>query len=489
MANHIETECPRRKVDCQYCKLSEEHQFIEGKHKEQCTKLPIHCPNECDTSSIPREDMTAHRLECPLEIIECKYFRMGCRNTMARKDWYKHEKEKMEEHLHLTSNRLTECQAKISELESEMKLNRALTKLLFGEWAMQLNIRALQLSTGNQVLPVIVRMPEYSKMKDWYSDPFYTQEKGYKIQLKVVFDYYRGSFNYLSIYLCLMKGPYDDELPWPLKGMFQVKALNQINDNSHHAVTRSVDNVNMLISNDIASKEVCCSRAPICQEVVSNSNPVAKASQKEAHLVVTDNVDVSISNDSTRKDVCYSRAPCQDSGVVWNSVTKASQKETHLVVTDNVDVSISNDSTRKDVCYSRAPCQDSKVVWNPVTKASQKETHLVVTDSVDISISNDSTRKDVCCSNTPCQDSGVVWNPVTKASQEQTYCSQVVISQKEACCAEYQLDTCHNDSTTKEVWHSPQFIKIIPTLQSHYLKNDSLIFEVSKCNSWWDLVS
>jgi len=54
-----------------------------------------------------------------------------------------------------------------------------------------------------------------------------------------------------------MKGPYDDELPWPLKGNFQVKLLNQINDNSHHAVTRSADidhNVNMLISNDSTTK-------------------------------------------------------------------------------------------------------------------------------------------------------------------------------------------------------------------------------------------
>jgi len=78
------------------------------------------------------------------------------------------------------------------------------------------------------------------------------------MQLKVVFNYRGCSVNYLSVYLCLMKVPYDDELPWPLRGMFQVKLLNQINDYSHHAVTRSVYNVNMLISNDStsASKEV-----------------------------------------------------------------------------------------------------------------------------------------------------------------------------------------------------------------------------------------
>ena len=109
---------------------------------------------------------------------------------------------------------------KIDELESEVKQNKALLKLLFGDWAMQLNIRALQSSTGDQVLPV--RMPDYSSNKNWCSDPFYTQEKGYKMQLKISSHYYRNA-NYLSTSLCLMKGPYDDELSWPMTGKFQVR--------------------------------------------------------------------------------------------------------------------------------------------------------------------------------------------------------------------------------------------------------------------------
>ena len=48
--------------------------------------------------------MTTHRLKCPLEIIECEYYSIGCRDTMACKDQSEHKKEKMEEHLHLTSN-------------------------------------------------------------------------------------------------------------------------------------------------------------------------------------------------------------------------------------------------------------------------------------------------------------------------------------------------------------------------------------------------
>ena len=248
MANHAETECPRRQVECQHCLLSGEYQFIEGKHKEECLKLPINCPNECEAGSIPREDMTAHRLKCPLEVIECEYYNIGCRHAMLRKDQCKHGKEKTEEHLHLTSNKLTEYQTKINELESEVKQNTALLKLLFGDWAMQLNIRALQSSTGDQVLPVIIRMPDYSRNKNWCSYPFYTQEKGYKMQLKISSHYYKNG-NYLSVSLCLMKGPYDDELSWPMTGRFQVRLLNQTIDNSHHSRNANVHNANLLVPN------------------------------------------------------------------------------------------------------------------------------------------------------------------------------------------------------------------------------------------------
>ena len=68
MANHTEVECPRRKVDCQYCQLSGEYQFIEGQHKEECPKFPINCPNKCEVGSIPCEAVLAHRQECPSKL-------------------------------------------------------------------------------------------------------------------------------------------------------------------------------------------------------------------------------------------------------------------------------------------------------------------------------------------------------------------------------------------------------------------------------------
>ena len=298
MTNHVETECTRRKVICQYCKFTGEHHLIEGQHMEECPKFPIRCPNECEVGSIPRDDIVDHRQKCPLEVIECEYYSMGCHVSMARKDQCTHEREKMEEHLLLTKSELVEIKSsyktKISEveselqhshakinkleselqqkhvrvnelesksqknylkidelkyevnkLESELQQNHALMKILFGEWTMHLNTRAVQLLSGNQLLPVVVRMPGYAAKKlhgvDWYSDPFYTHQEGYKMKLSVLSDgRNNGKGTHLSVYLYLMEGPYDDKLSWPLKGKFKVTLLNQVSDTDHHSVAHNI---------------------------------------------------------------------------------------------------------------------------------------------------------------------------------------------------------------------------------------------------------
>ena len=68
---HLVNECPRRKVDCQYCNITDELRYIEGSHMEKCPKYPLSCPNGCGISDIPREGMGDHRRECPLEEVDC----------------------------------------------------------------------------------------------------------------------------------------------------------------------------------------------------------------------------------------------------------------------------------------------------------------------------------------------------------------------------------------------------------------------------------
>ena len=99
LTRHAETECPRRKANYQYCYNTGEHQFIEGQHKDECPKLPLPCPNNCEFGSIPRDGITEHIVMYPLQLIQCKYHIIGCEAIMASKDQEKHNKEMMEEHL------------------------------------------------------------------------------------------------------------------------------------------------------------------------------------------------------------------------------------------------------------------------------------------------------------------------------------------------------------------------------------------------------
>jgi len=276
LTSHVENECPRRTINCQYCHTIGEHQYIEGQHKEDCPKLPLPCPNNCEVGSVPREDMEAHRKECPLEMIQCEYHNVGCKVRMVRKDYEKHKKENMEEHLLMTTHKvsrvddvhheLTDMKVELTNTKSELSDTKAqlataleqinnLTILVnsqLSSTAMSTKrIRSVQLDSmvkmhniGHQVCPVTIKMSGYnSKMKnsiEWYSDPFYTHNKGYQMCLRIdAAGFGTGKGTHLSAYLYLMKGPHDDELKWPLRGSLKIKLLNQISDNSHH-VTKVV---------------------------------------------------------------------------------------------------------------------------------------------------------------------------------------------------------------------------------------------------------
>ena len=124
LTTHIKVECPHLEIDCQYCHITGEQQFIEGEHKEQCPKFPITCPNKCEAGSVPRDDVVEHLKKCPLELIQCEYHVVGCEERMARKDHKKHNKEKMEEHLSLTAHQLANTQHDLASNQLEVVNSR-----------------------------------------------------------------------------------------------------------------------------------------------------------------------------------------------------------------------------------------------------------------------------------------------------------------------------------------------------------------------------
>ena len=68
----------------------------------------------------------------------------------------------------------------------------------------------------------------------YISTPFYTHKRGYKMRLEV---YPNGLDDevgtHVSIYFCLLKGEYDNDLTWPMNIKMKVKILNWCKNDNH----------------------------------------------------------------------------------------------------------------------------------------------------------------------------------------------------------------------------------------------------------------
>jgi len=189
---------------------------------------------------------------------------------MVRKDQEKHINDNMKKHLRLTTlvlndtklelantkDQFTQLTQRMNTLEMLMYLttDKAVTRPTSSaaviesslRWSDKLTAMAMMSKSGDQECPVLFKMVDYNKQKvknaKLFSDSFYTHNKGYKMCLRVdAGGDGDGKGTHLSVYLCIMKGPHDDELKWPLRGKFEIKLLNQISDSQHHSLTSTFD--------------------------------------------------------------------------------------------------------------------------------------------------------------------------------------------------------------------------------------------------------
>ena len=94
---------------------------------------------------------------------------------------------------------------------------------------------------GTPLCPMEFTMTDFEQHKRdddrWYSPPFYTQPKGYKMCLWVdARGCGDGANTHVSLFLLLMKGDYDEQLKWPLQGKFTIELLSQDGDEGHSEI-------------------------------------------------------------------------------------------------------------------------------------------------------------------------------------------------------------------------------------------------------------
>ena len=95
---------------------------------------------------------------------------------------------------------------------------------------------------------VLTEYSKHNKARDeWFSFPFYTGPRGYKLCLAVATSYIYGPGTHVSLWVFLMRGEYDDCLMWPFSADITVQLVNQKEDCDHYEKTLSTHNHNRVI--------------------------------------------------------------------------------------------------------------------------------------------------------------------------------------------------------------------------------------------------
>lgn len=92
--------------------------------------------------------------------------------------------------------------------------------------------------TDKYMPPVDVKVEQVqefiSRRKHCYSPSFYSHNKGYQMCLKI-----DPSNGCLSLYIHLMRGGYDDHLPWPFRGTVRISLLGE--EGNHRSISTTFD--------------------------------------------------------------------------------------------------------------------------------------------------------------------------------------------------------------------------------------------------------
>ena len=178
----------------------------------------------------------------------CNYEDVGCKVKVVRKRKREHEDESIKEHLELTKHKLHNTQSELVEMKERVhSLETVVHQLMCQQsnsvsqqepsWSIMLAAAAA--ASGTPVCPCIIKMPGFNKLYDSRDEmlcaQFYTHQGGYLMQLcaDLAGDDEASEARNLLIQLCLLEGPNDDGLSWPLRGEFEVSLLNHFSDHQH----------------------------------------------------------------------------------------------------------------------------------------------------------------------------------------------------------------------------------------------------------------
>ena len=231
IATHQDQKCLERPYACAYCNEYEStFKEVTDIHYAECPKYPVTCPNECRHDPFERQEIEDHlEDDCPLTKVSCPLHYAGCEVELPRKDMPEHMKGTVT-HLTLLANVTLSLTKENQELKEKQRATEEKQKKEVA--ALKEEMQKLRLTVGG--LPIDFKVNYASEEEVVCLPSFYTHSHGYRMCIRV---YPKGSGDgegtHVSVFTCLMKGPFDDHLKWPFRGEITIQIVNQDGDHDH----------------------------------------------------------------------------------------------------------------------------------------------------------------------------------------------------------------------------------------------------------------
>lgn len=211
---HVNGDCPKKAAKCQHCSKDFNHDILQT-HYGNCPRYPIGCPNRCDALKIAREDLEVHLKEqCKSALVSCPYKEAGCKHKCPRYNLERHLTDSAQLHARATFELVRTQRHQIAELQRRMD---EVTVNSNGQMLWRIDNFSQRLQQAQAEQQVELKSP-----------CFRTHRYGYKLQLSAFLNGNgSGMGTHLSLYVRVMPGEYDSLLEWPFTHNITFSIMDQ----------------------------------------------------------------------------------------------------------------------------------------------------------------------------------------------------------------------------------------------------------------------
>lgn len=260
---HEKDDCELRPFSCDYCNdYSSTYQDVVMNHWPVCECRPVPCSNECGV--YPERKNLKHHIdeECPRTIIHCDFDYAGCKVKLPRENMPQHVAENLASHISMlaitckkqliVNNELCDKNKALCDENKALRadLDQSNLRIDYLENELQqtaqtiMSVESMLLRSKLPIVLVMDSLTQHTTSRDqWFSPPFYSHDRGYKMCLGAIANNSEAQqILVLFFQVYVLCGEFDDELKWPLKATVTVKVLDQSEETKSFEYTVNVRN-------------------------------------------------------------------------------------------------------------------------------------------------------------------------------------------------------------------------------------------------------